>query len=217
MSNALAQLLHHTEPAPIFVAACSSPLGPIHIATANEGLCAVVFEDRLEALQPRLRRVFGPFFTLADGDPLDIVPRLTDYLAGDLTALSAVALSLPATPMQRRVWEMARAIPAGTTTTYVSLAERLGMPRAQRAVGVCLASNPVPMFIPCHRVIAASGGLGSHPGGMMRKRWLLRHEGVDVMLPRASAPTLRKQASRVGALDPNDRVELIRWPRFAVS
>jgi O-6-methylguanine DNA methyltransferase len=82
------------------------------------------------------------------------------------------------TPMQRRVWDLVRSLKSGEITTYASISERLGMPRAQRAVGVCLASNPVPLFVPCHRVVAASGGMGSHPGGLGRKRWLLAHEGV---------------------------------------
>jgi methylated-DNA-[protein]-cysteine S-methyltransferase len=96
---------------------------------------------------------------------------------------------------------MLRALGPGQLTTYASLAERLGMPRAQRAVGVCLASNPVPLFIPCHRVVAASGGLGSHPGGIPRKRWLLQHEGVlDAHDTRAARSVRRRLPPRERSL-----------------
>jgi O-6-methylguanine DNA methyltransferase len=94
---------------------------------------------------------------------------------------------------------MLRALEPGELTTYAALAQRLGMPRAQRAVGVCLASNPAPLFVPCHRVVAASGGLGSHPGGIPRKRWLLHHEGaLDAQDPRAARSVRRR-------LPPRDR------------
>jgi methylated-DNA-[protein]-cysteine S-methyltransferase len=116
--------------------------------------------------------------------------------------------------MQRRVWAMVSALPAGTLTTYAALADRLGMPRAQRAVGVCLASNPVPVFIPCHRVVAASGALASHPGGVVRKHWLLRHEGALAVADLAAA---RRRRSRLAvaprALDPQETVDVIDLPR----
>jgi methylated-DNA-[protein]-cysteine S-methyltransferase len=110
--------------------------------------------------------------------------RIARYFDGELRALEDIPLAAPATPMQRHVWRMVREIPPGEVTTYAALAERLGMPRAQRAVGVCLASNPVPLLVPCHRVIAASGALGSHPGGAPVKAALLRHEGLRVAPPR---------------------------------
>jgi O-6-methylguanine DNA methyltransferase len=125
--------------------------------------------------------------------------------------LDAVPRALPATPMQRRVWGLVAGLAAGTTTSYAALAARLGMPRAQRAAGVCCASNPVPLFIPCHRVIAASGALASHPGGVLRKRWLLRHEGA---LPDAPATGRRRSMSTPHTLDPAEVVHLV-VPRVA--
>jgi methylated-DNA-[protein]-cysteine S-methyltransferase len=150
----------------------------VAFAATAEGVCALVFDDCTQALEPRLRRTFGHFFQLDAGDPLQLCARLGAYFGGDLEALESTPLLTAPTPMQRRVWDSARAVRPGELTTYASISERLGMPRAQRAVGVCLASNPVPLFVPCHRVVAASGGMGSHPGGLSRKRWLLAHEGV---------------------------------------
>ena len=157
--------------------------------------------------------MFGPFFNVIPGDPLDVTGALDAYFSGTLDALSGMALSTAATPMQRHVWALVSAMPAGTFTTYAALADRLGMPRAQRAVGVCLATNPVPIFIPCHRVVAASGELASYPGGVARKRWLLRHESAldvaDLTVPRDE---VRAQRARRG-LDPRETVDVIAMPR----
>jgi O-6-methylguanine DNA methyltransferase len=196
------------------VARVPTPIGVVHIASFEQGVCAVIFDDRVASLEPRLRRTFGPFFSIEPGDPHGVARRLARYFDGVPHALHDIPLAAPATPMQRRVWDMVRGIAPGEVTTYAALAERMGMPRAQRAVGVCLASNPVPMLVPCHRVIAASGGLGSHPGGVAVKAALLHHEGVigvrDLCVPR----TLR---ARLGArertrLDPGDSVELVALP-----
>ena len=212
--NALATLHFDPLDTTVAVACIDTPLGPMHVASHAAGVCAAVFDDRREALEPRLRRLFGPFFHVTAGDPLDVGRRLAGYFSGRLDALSDVPLATAATPMQRRVWAMVSALPAGTLTTYAALADGLGMPRAQRAVGVCLASNPVPLFIPCHRVVAASGALASHPGGVVRKRWLLRHEGaLDV----ADLAAARRRRSRLAvarrALDPRETVDVVDLPR----
>jgi methylated-DNA-[protein]-cysteine S-methyltransferase len=191
-----------------------TPLGVVHVAAFDQGVCALVFDDRAQSLEPRLRRTFGPFFRLEPGDPLGAGERLARYFDGDLGALGAISLAAPATPMQRRVWDMVRDVPAGAVTTYAALAERMGMPRAQRAVGVCLASNPVPILVPCHRVIAASGGLGSHPGGIAVKAALLRHEGVVPVHDLCAARTMRQRlrARERSRIDPHDTVELVDFP-----
>jgi methylated-DNA-[protein]-cysteine S-methyltransferase len=184
----------------VFVARVPGPLGVLHVASIDRGVCALVFDARAQSLEPRLRRAFGPFFRMESGDPLRVAARIARYFAGELRALDDVPLAAPATPMQRRVWSLVREVPAGEATTYAALAERLGMPRAQRAVGVCLASNPVPMLVPCHRVVAASGALGSHPGGGAVKAALLRHEGLPLPAPQ------RHRARK------DDTVELVALP-----
>jgi methylated-DNA-[protein]-cysteine S-methyltransferase len=197
----------------VYIARVDSPLGTLHVASLAAGVCATVFDDHADALEPRLRRMFGPFFRMERGDPLGVERPLGAYFAGRIDALRDVALATAATPMQRRVWALVAAVRPGTVTTYAALAERIGMPRGQRAVGVCLATNPVPLLVPCHRVISASGGLASHPGGVVRKRWLLRHEGAldvaDLALARASGT---RTARRHSPLDPRDTVELIELP-----
>ena len=117
------------------------------------------------------------------------VERIVALLAGERIALTTVALDMTGVqPFDRRVYGGARAVPAGETTTYGALAERIGAPAEARAVGVALARNPFPIVVPCHRVVAADGRLGgfSAPGGVETKRRMLAIEGAGV----AAQPTL---------------------------
>lgn len=208
--NAIAMLSYDTLESTVTIASVRTPLGPMHVAALPSGVCAAVFDDRYQALEPRLRRMFGPYFSVSVGDPLDVASRIDAYFGGTLDALRAVPLAIAATPMQRRVWALVSALSPGALVTYAALADRLGMPRAQRAVGVCLATNPAPLFIPCHRVVAASGSLASYPGGVVRKRWLLRHEkAVDV-----ADLTGRRALRARRALDPRETVDVVAWPRM---
>jgi len=208
--NAIAMLSYDTLESTVTIASVRTPLGPLHVAALPSGVCAAVFDDRYQALEPRLRRMFGPYFSVSVGDPLDVARRIDAYFGGTLDALRAVPLAIAATPMQRRVWALVSALSPGALVTYAALADRLGMPRAQRAVGVCLATNPAPLFIPCHRVVAASGSLASYPGGVVRKRWLLRHEkAVDV-----ADLTGRRALRARRALDPRETVDVVAWPRM---
>ena len=111
---------------------------------------------------------------------LAAVARLERYFAGDLAALEEQRVLPHGTAFQRRVWTALRAIPAGTTLGYGELAARLGSPNSSRAVGAANGANPVSLFVPCHRVIAADGSLHGYGGGLERKRWLLAHEGATV-------------------------------------
>ena len=217
--NTIASSAHETDGGGIVrmddttvsVTSVDSPLGTLHDAAIDTGVCALAFDDHRDALASRLRRMLGPFFRIEPGDPLHAARRLRAYFAGNFGALADVALAVAATPMQRRVWSLVRAVPAGSVTTYAALAGRLGMPRAQRAVGVCLATNAVPIFVPCHRVVSTSGGLASHPGGVERKRWLLRHECALDVADLTMARVLRaRERSR---LLPDDTVELVELPR----
>ena len=84
------------------------------------------------------------------------------------------------TPFRRRVWGEMQRIALGQTVSYSELARRIGQPNAMRAVGGACGANPIPLIIPCHRVIGADGRLVGYGGGLDRKAWLLRHEGVFV-------------------------------------
>jgi len=98
-------------------------------------------------------------------------------------------LAARGTAFQKAVWRHVARIRPGTTTTYGEIARRLRMPGASRAVGQAVGANPLPILIPCHRVLAAGGKLGGYSSGLRRKCWLLDHEGV--LLPARSSNQLR--------------------------
>ncbi len=101
--------------------------------------------------------------------------QLEAYLAGELTEFN-LALSSGGTPFQQKVWNELRRIPYGQTISYAELAERVGNPKAMRAVGAANGRNPIAIIVPCHRVIGANGSMTGFGGGIERKVWLLTHE-----------------------------------------
>ncbi len=103
-----------------------------------------------------------------------------EYLAGDVAALERVEVQQHGSPVQEQVWAQLRRIPAAAPRTYGEVAETIGRPRAARAVGSACGANRVAPFIPCHRVVAADGGLGGYGYGLGVKEWLLRHEAAAV-------------------------------------
>ncbi|MFN3337999.1 MAG: methylated-DNA--[protein]-cysteine S-methyltransferase, partial [Thermomicrobium sp.] len=103
------------------------------------------------------------------------VQELVEYFAGTRERFD-VLLDLLGTPFQSRVWELVQAIPYGQTRSYAELARDLGRPRATRAVGAAVGANPLPILIPCHRVVGIHGELVGYVGGLACKAWLLAHE-----------------------------------------
>jgi O-6-methylguanine DNA methyltransferase len=106
----------------------------------------------------------------------DLPDRIRGYFAGKVVGFADKLDLSGSSPFQRRVWEVERSIPYGETRTYVWIAGKLGMPKAARAVGQALAKNPLPIIIPCHRVICSSGDLGGFSGGIGWKQRLLEIE-----------------------------------------
>jgi len=150
----------------------ASPIGELVITASASGLTGVWFPGGgLPGVQPDDGR--GPASGLLSGAG----DQLAQYFAGARTAFD-LPLDPPGTAFQRRVWSALRAIPYGTTVSYSELARRLGDVRATRAVGAANGRNPIPIIVPCHRVIGARGELTGFGGGLDRKRWLLEHEGA---------------------------------------
>jgi methylated-DNA-[protein]-cysteine S-methyltransferase len=151
-----------------------TPLGPLWLFLTNRGLTGLKFVGE------------GPVSLLADDSlPLRLMPfietarrGLDAYFNGVPTDFADLTLAPQGTPFQRRVWRQLRRIPYGSTISYGELARRVGNPKASRAVGQATGANPIPLIVPCHRVIAADGSLGGYSAGPDRKRWLLRHEGA---------------------------------------
>jgi methylated-DNA-[protein]-cysteine S-methyltransferase len=108
-----------------------------------------------------------------DGVPLGALAR---YFDGALDALDTLAVDPGGTRLQAELWRHLRTIPAGSTMSYGALARAVGRPGASRAAGRAVGTNPIPLVIPCHRIVGADGQLTGFGGGLERKRWLLRHE-----------------------------------------
>lgn len=122
----------------------------------------------------------------ATGEEMDAAPvllqaerELEEYFAGRRTAFS-VPLSMHGTPFQMAVWAALRAIPYGETRSYGELAAQIGRHRACRAVGMANHVNPLPILVPCHRVVGADGRLTGYAGGLNVKEFLLKLEGAHV-------------------------------------
>jgi methylated-DNA-[protein]-cysteine S-methyltransferase len=158
----------------------TSPVGELLLAANNDGLTGIYFEENRHRSRPD--PVSG-HAVAGDGAASAILAsaraQLTAYFAGELTVFS-IPLAARGTPFQERVWGALRDIGFGRTISYAELARRVGQPTAVRAVGGANGRNPLPIVVPCHRVIGADGSLTGFGGGVERKRWLLRHEGFAI-------------------------------------
>lgn len=147
-------------------------LGLALVGATERGICTVRFGEQREPLIASLREEF-PAATLRETNELaPWVVLLRAYVAGD-SELLEVPLDVRGTEFQLRVWGALRAIPRGETRTYGQLAEQLGVPGGARAVANCCANNEIPIAIPCHRVVPASGDSGGYRWGRERKQQLL--------------------------------------------
>jgi methylated-DNA-[protein]-cysteine S-methyltransferase len=147
---------------------------PIHIARSESGVCRVSLG--LDAA--------GFAKQLGDGEEaprdallVEAIAQLRKYFSRKLRDFD-IPLDLEGTDFQMRVWRALLTIPYGETWSYAQLANRLGVPKAFRAVGSANGRNPIPIIVPCHRVIQTGGGLGGYGGGLHLKRMLLEIEGA---------------------------------------
>jgi len=155
-----------------------TPVGTLHVGVRAGRLCVLELTDPVR-FRHRLARCGEASEPARSPAARRIVDALRRYFAGDVRALDGIAVDpLGGTAFQRRVWKALRSIPAGTTVSYRTLAARIRAPKAVRAVGAANGANPVPIVLPCHRVIGANGSLTGYAGGLPRKEHLLQHEGV---------------------------------------
>lgn len=159
----------------VVVSEYRAPFGPLAVAARGDVLLAI----RLEGHPERLAKEWAHREPVERGRLTPALARAFDaYFAGDIAAIDALEAAPSGTEFQRAVWAELRRIRAGTTISYSQLAVRIGRPDAVRAVGTANGANPVPIVIPCHRVIGANGSLVGYGGGLEMKRWLLAHEGL---------------------------------------
>jgi len=187
----------------------ATPLGPCGLAWTRRGIDRVLLPTapgEVAPVLPDTGPVDRPEVSARRLPPAvrDLVARLRRHLSGRPDPLTDVPLDLTACPpFHRKVYRALRRVPPGRTVTYGELARRAGRAGAARAVGRAMATNPVPLLVPCHRVLPAGGGLGafSSPGGPDQKAWLLFREGV-VLDPRLSKgyDHLRRADRRLGRI-----------------
>lgn len=155
-----------------------SPVGPLCVAITERGLARLEFCERQADFLDRLRQAGRAEILHAPERARPVLDQLREYLAGERRAFDLAVDLRGRTDFQRQVLEGAARIPRGRVTSYGELARRIGRPGAARAVGQALGSNPVPIVIPCHRVLGGDGSLHGYSGGggTRTKAWLLRLE-----------------------------------------
>jgi len=156
-----------------------SPFGPLLAASTRRGLVRLAFpEEPVDVVLEGLAHVLSPAIVQAPAPPEALSRELDAYFSGRLREFALDLDWALATPFARRVLAAARAIPYGSVLTYERVAAEAGSPRGARAAGNSLAANPIPIVVPCHRVLRATGALGGYAGGAERKRRLLELEGA---------------------------------------
>lgn len=159
-------------------AGVDSPFGPLVVAATRRGIVRLAYPGEVDVVEELAERLTPRILEVPS--KLDEARReLDDYFAGRRDSFDlSVDLSLVRGEFTRKVLRATSRIPFGRTLTYTEVASKAGSPRGSRAAGNALGSNPIPIVVPCHRVIHASGGLGGYTGGLDRKEFLLRLEGV---------------------------------------
>ena len=161
----------------IAVGALKTPLGTLQVVASTDRVLFVGLPGHHDP-EPQERWVRARLVRRAQTPALRAaLSELRDYFKG-VRRRFELAVEPAGTEFQQRVWTAVAAIPFGETTSYGAIAVQLGEPHLARAVGAAVGANPIPIIIPCHRVIGADGSLTGYGGGLRMKVWLLRHEGV---------------------------------------
>ena len=150
----------------------SSPLGTLWLAATRKGICAISFRA------PKRKSADSDGHPEARKNLKNAAKILTRYFKDGTDAFDEIPVDPEGTEFQLSVWKALRKIPRGQTRSYGEIARAIGRPKAVRAVGAANGSNPVAIVVPCHRVIGANGTLTGYGGGLEKKEWLLKHEGV---------------------------------------
>lgn len=148
-----------------------SPIDPLLLTSDGEYLTGLYMDTQMQEFLPDMREKWRY-------DPAlfaEAIIQLEAYFARELCQFD-LPLKTSGTAFQENVWQLLTTIPYGETVSYKSIAERMHVPKATRAVGLANGQNPISIIIPCHRVIGASGRLTGYGGGLHRKQWLLAHE-----------------------------------------
>jgi methylated-DNA-[protein]-cysteine S-methyltransferase len=171
-----------TAPADVTYALVDSPIGTLVAASTPQGLACLSYEDHeggVDVILGRLAARLSPRILEAPARLDDVRRELDEYFEHRRTTFDLPIDWSLVSPFGRRVLRATAAIPFGEVSTYAKVAAEAGNPKASRAAGNALGSNPMPIVVPCHRVLHTGGkGIGNYTGGVHRKEALLRLEGV---------------------------------------
>ncbi|MEO6497034.1 MAG: methylated-DNA--[protein]-cysteine S-methyltransferase [Solirubrobacteraceae bacterium] len=171
-----------TAPADVHYAVVDTPVGRIVAARTEHGLARLAYEDfngGTDAILEGLAQRISPRILEGEARFDDVRRELDEYFAGTRTAFDLpLDFSYVKGAFGRRILEACATIPFGEISSYGAMAAQAGSAKAVRAAGNALGANPIPIVVPCHRVLRTSGGLGGYTGGIARKEKLLRIEGV---------------------------------------
>jgi methylated-DNA-[protein]-cysteine S-methyltransferase len=147
-----------------------TPIGVLQVEGDDEVITLVSLPGRANGVAPKTQKNLPVALSNA-------VAQLDEYFSGERTDFD-LPLELVGTPFQKDVWSALAEIPYGKTISYAELASMVGRPTAFRAVGQANGANPIPIILPCHRVLASGGRIGGYGGGLAMKRQLLAIEGI---------------------------------------
>ena len=155
-------------------ATLDTPIGRLRIAAVDDGLAAVLFPNQKDVAFAKRE---GSAKARAHRDKA--LKALDLYFEGRKKDFSGLTLAAAGTDFQKNVWKALADIPFGETRSYADIARAIGNPKGMRAVGLANGRNPIPVIVPCHRVIGADGSLTGFGGGLPTKKWLLEFEGIS--------------------------------------
>lgn len=162
----------------LFYTSLDSPIGHLYLALTHKGVCFLSLHRGEEKFLQELRDCGRKVIRRDDIKGGFAKRELESYFVGELYRFQTPIDLLWGTPFERKVWRQVSRIPYGKTRSYREVAESVGVPRGYRAVGRAVGKNPIPIIIPCHRVIRSDGGLGGFSAGVEAKRYLLKLEGL---------------------------------------
>jgi len=174
----LEKVLHmYPKPIAYYDVWTDTPVGPLYLAASERGLCGISFRRTIDHFLRNIeRRGFQPVH--GPERVREAVEQLREYFAGKRRRFDIKVDLAGQTPFQLQVLKATTKVPAGRVASYAEIARAVGKPRATRAVGAALGQNPVPIVVPCHRIIGSDGGLHGYGGGLDIKEKLLRLEGA---------------------------------------
>ena len=155
-----------------------SPIGPLLVAATERGLARIFFDAEPELHLERLAQTYGPRVLRSAASVASAHRQLDEYFAGGRSSFELNVDLRGAAPFAQHVLDELARVPYGQTTTYGTLAAKVGSPRSARAVGMVMNRNPIPIVLPCHRVVGSNGSLTGYAGGLDVKERLLRLEGA---------------------------------------